>query len=258
VGDEIRGDPESRFATPNISRVMTFRFCIPKMMTRQVGFLEPFLNCQNREVTINAKDRQRSVIEFRVIERCAGEEIMICLRNVYGSSACCRASIFRGISELCRGNEELRKEGRPGKRHRQETHAAIRSILQDDPNASLRAIAETLSISPDTIRTHVRRMGYTLTNLHWIAHALIYELKQVHLTMCVQLLPKARAHADDNSLHLVMGDKSLFYDDYIRDRIWAARDENTPEVQKSMLTVSGNSHRFQFVIMLPPKTLLNE
>jgi hypothetical protein len=41
---------------------------------------------------------------------------------------------------------------------RHEKDAAIRSIRQDDPNASLRTIGENLSISPETVRAQMAKI----------------------------------------------------------------------------------------------------
>jgi DNA-binding NarL/FixJ family response regulator len=95
-----------------------------------------------------------------MLEECPSEEIVIFLRNVLG-----RASVFRSIDEIHWASEELRNEGCPGRTYQNETDA-IRSILQEDPNASLKTIAETLSFSPQTVRTHMSRTGYTLKTLH--------------------------------------------------------------------------------------------
>jgi hypothetical protein len=62
-------------------------------------------------MTMEVKDKQRAVIEFLLFEGCAGEEIVIRLRNVYGSAAYYRASVFRWINEVPGCNEELRNEG---------------------------------------------------------------------------------------------------------------------------------------------------
>jgi hypothetical protein len=61
---------------------------------------------------MNVKDKQRTIIEFLLLEGCAGEEIAVHPRNVYGSAASCRASVFTWISEVHRGNEELRNKER--------------------------------------------------------------------------------------------------------------------------------------------------
>jgi hypothetical protein len=58
-------------------------------------------------------------------------------------------------AEIRHGNEELRNDGRPGRPYRYETDAVIRSILQDGPNDSLRTAADMLSISLETVRTHM-------------------------------------------------------------------------------------------------------
>jgi hypothetical protein len=142
--------------------------------------------------------------------------------------------------------------------------AARRSVLRDDPNASLRTIADTLSISLETVRTHMSRIGDTLKSLRWVPHDLTSELKQVRFDFCLQLLPTLRAHAHNNWWHLVTGDERWFYYEYVRDRIWTAGDENTSEVENrttasmtTILTVLWNPHSFPVVNMLPPGESFN-
>jgi hypothetical protein len=88
------------------------------------------------------------------------------------------------------------------------------------------------------------RIGYTLKALGWIPHTLMSELKRIHLNICIPFLPKLRAHAHNNWHHFITGDESRFSDEYVRDRIWTASDENTPVManrtiasRKTMLTV---------------------
>jgi hypothetical protein len=115
------------------------------------------------------------------------------------------------MNEIRPGNEELRNEAPPGRPYRSETDTALRSILRDNPDASFRTIAATLSISPETVYTHMLQIGYTLQSLRWIPHGMTSELKHVHFDLCWQLLSKLRAHAHDNWGHLVTGDESWFY-----------------------------------------------
>jgi hypothetical protein len=156
------------------------------------------------------KNKERALIKFLLLERFAREEIAISLRNVYASAAYGRASVGRWISEVHRGKEELRSKGRPERLYRNEKDAAILSILQEDPNAWPRIITETGSISAETVRTHISRIGCTPKTLCWISYARTCELKQIRLTMCLQLLPKLRAHAQDNWRHPITGMKAGF------------------------------------------------
>jgi hypothetical protein len=55
-------------------------------------------------------------------------------------------------------------------------------------------ISETLSISLETVRTHMSRIDHTLKIFRWIHHALTCELKHIHVTMSLQSLPKLCAH----------------------------------------------------------------
>jgi fructose-1,6-bisphosphatase/sedoheptulose 1,7-bisphosphatase-like protein len=84
--------------------------------------------------------------------------------------------------------------------HQHETDAVIRLISQGDLNASLRTIAETLSISPEVVRTLMSWTGSAPKTLLWISQALTCELKQIGSSMLLQLFPKLRAHehAQDN------------------------------------------------------------
>jgi hypothetical protein len=150
---------------------------------------------------------------------------------VYGRDASRRASVFRWTNGIHRDSEELQNAGRSGRPYRYETDAAFRSIPRDDPNASLRTIAETLLISPETVCIHPSRIGDTLQSLRWIPHALTSELKQIRFDLYSQLLPKFRAHTHDNWRRLVTGDESWFDCEDVRDRIWTAWDETTPEVE---------------------------
>jgi DNA-binding NarL/FixJ family response regulator len=99
------------------------------------------------------------VIEFLLLEGRESDGIVLRLQNAYRRDAYYRASVFRWMNEIHRGNEELRNVERPGRPSRYETDAALRSTLRDDPNALLRIITDMLSISPETVRTHMSRIG---------------------------------------------------------------------------------------------------
>jgi hypothetical protein len=82
-------------------------------------------------IAIRFPARERTIIEFLLLEGRPGDEIAQRLHDVYGQDACfhCRASAFRWIPEVCRGNEELRNKGHPGRPVRHLVDAAIRPIL---------------------------------------------------------------------------------------------------------------------------------
>jgi hypothetical protein len=93
--------------------------------------------------------------------------------------------------------------------------------------------------------SHMARIGYALKAVRWIPHTLTSELKHTRVTMCVQLFPKLPPHAHDDWHDLVTWDEneSSFHYEYVRSRIWTARDNNAREVanrtigtRKSMLT----------------------
>jgi hypothetical protein len=69
------------------------------------------------------------------------------------------------------------------------------SIREENLDALLKTIAETLSISPETVRTHMLRRRDTFKSVLWIPQVLGCELEYVRLTMCLALLPKLHKHA---------------------------------------------------------------
>jgi hypothetical protein len=55
---------------------------------------------------MDVKQKQWVGIEFLLLERCEGDDIVLRLQNAYGQDAYCRASVFREMNEIRRGNEE--------------------------------------------------------------------------------------------------------------------------------------------------------
>jgi hypothetical protein len=73
----------------------------------------------------------------------------------------------------------------------------------------------------------------------------------------VQLLLKLRAEEHNNWRHLITGDESWFYYEYVRERLWTARNDKRHQVEnriipsrKSMPSVLWNSHGFHVMTML--------
>jgi hypothetical protein len=64
---------------------------------------------------MDVKQKQQAVIKFLLLEVCEGDDIGLRFQNAYGRDAYCRASVFRWMDEIRRGNEELRNEGRSGR-----------------------------------------------------------------------------------------------------------------------------------------------
>jgi hypothetical protein len=65
-------------------------------------------------VTMDVKEKQWAVIEFLLIEGYEGNDIVLRLQNASGRGAYSRASVFRWMNEIRRGNEELGNEERRG------------------------------------------------------------------------------------------------------------------------------------------------
>jgi hypothetical protein len=82
---------------------------------------------------MDVKQKRRAVFEFLLLEGYEGDNVLLRLQNAYGIDVYCRASVFRWMTQIRRGNEEFRNEGCPGRPYLYEADAALRSILRDDP-----------------------------------------------------------------------------------------------------------------------------
>jgi hypothetical protein len=70
------------------------------------------------KATMDVKQKERAIIEFLLLERCEGHDIVLRVQNAYSRDADYQTSVFRWMNEMRRGNEEFRNEGRPGRPYR--------------------------------------------------------------------------------------------------------------------------------------------
>jgi hypothetical protein len=134
----------------------------------------------------------------------AGEEILMRLRNVYGSAAYGRASVFRWISEVRCSHGEVRAKDAQGdpietklmrrlcqfyKRPKCLTETCCRNFVDFAGHGPYVYVADRLHSENSMLDPHT----------------LACELKRVCLSMCLQLLVKLHAHTHDNGRHLVTG-----------------------------------------------------
>jgi hypothetical protein len=118
-------------------------------------------------------------------------------------------------------------------------------------------------ISLETARRHMSQIGDTLKALRWIPHALTCELKQIHLSMRSQSLPKLRPHAHANWRHLITGTTAgiitrVFEIDHgQRGMKTCLKSKQDHCIQQSILTVSWNPHRFHVVTVPHPRASFN-
>jgi alkyl hydroperoxide reductase subunit AhpC len=57
----------------------------------------------------------------------------------------------------------------------------------------LRMIADMLSISPETVRTHLSWINHELESPRWISLKVISDMKWQWVALCVHMLPLLRA-----------------------------------------------------------------
>jgi hypothetical protein len=137
---------------------------------------------------MNTKQKQRTVIEFLLLEGRPGDEIAVRLHNVYQEAAYSRAAVFGWISQIRSGNSELQSDKSPGRLPGYEMDGKIRKIPRANPVAPLRAIADMQGITPETVRLHSLRIGDVLKALHWVPHILTDDLKLIRVKMCQTML----------------------------------------------------------------------
>jgi hypothetical protein len=69
-------------------------------------------------------------------------------------------------------------------------------------------IAETLGLSPETVRLDLLRIGCVLKALYWVPHILMDDLKLIHVEMCQTMLAALRVQEHNQWHNIVTVDES--------------------------------------------------
>jgi putative heme iron utilization protein len=140
--------------------------------------------------------------------------------------------------------------------------ARILSVLEREPNASLREIADEMHIPKSTVFDILREhLNYSARNYRFVPHTLTEAQRRARVkksTAFLSFLAKAKRRAWQL---ILTGDESWFFYYTSHSKIWLPADSDTPEVAKQLIntpkiliTVFWNTFGIQILAALPEKT----
>jgi histone-lysine N-methyltransferase SETMAR len=191
---------------------------------------------------------QRYVIKYWFDEGLRGTQIIAKLKQHYKSDVLSDQAIrywIRGVKFL---RKDLNNIPSPGRPQIEDLDVQIEQIIENDPHASARHIAEVLNVSPSTVCDRLTNdLGMKCCHLRWVPHLLSSEQKAKRAEMARSMLNDLREHARTDFLSLFTGDESWMLYAYPYETQWIL-DGETPEgiacptqfQRKIMLTVFFN------------------
>jgi histone-lysine N-methyltransferase SETMAR len=210
-------------------------------------------------------EKQRAVIEFLRFEGETGDKIHQRLIGVYGHTAYSRATVYRWVAEVDRGRSELKDLQRSGRPPIVGLSEKLEVLLLDYPFHTLRTLAEETGVAHSTVALYLQEMGLKHYMLRWIPYRLTEQQKKNRYDICGQLLSLLRKHQTMKWRHLVTGDESWFFLEYMPNGMWASSPSSVevsekPSIitKKFMITIFWNPHGFHVVEALKEGESFND
>ena len=135
----------------------------------------------------------------------------------------------------------------------------ILDVLDEQPFASLRQIAQIAGIPKSTVHYHLTViLNFKNMNLKWVSHSLTEEQKAKRILISKQLLKTIRPSKHHNWKYFLTGDESWFYLSYEHERMWVESGDEPQKRSKKMIgeekdlvSVFWNQNGFALVDGLP-------
>lgn len=135
----------------------------------------------------------------------------------------------------------------------------ILDVLDEQPFASIRQIAQRAGIPKSTVHYHLTViLNFKNMNLKWVPHSLTDEQKAKRILISKQLLKKLRSAKHHSWNYFLTGDESWFYLSYEHERMWVESGDEPQTRSKKMIgdekvlvSVFWNPNGFALVDELP-------
>jgi transposase len=184
------------------------------------------------------------------------------LVEIFGLLTIPYSIVTRTIRKINWTPSEERSQNFGGRPPNLDHDTRILSVLEREPNASLREIAHEMRIPKSTVFDILReRLNYSARNYRFVPHTLTEVQRRERVdksTALLSLLAKAKRRAWQ---FIITGDELWFFYYTPHSKIWLLADADTPEVAKQlintpqiMITPFWNPFGIQVLAALPEKT----
>ena len=117
-----------------------------------------------------------------------------CLTNintVFGEGTVAKTCVNKYYQRFAAGNFDLEDEERSG-RPVEVDNEVLQQMIFDTPSIIVEDLAEALDVSEQTVRNHLKQLGYTCKLDKWVPHDLSPFNKYTRVRVCRQLIEQHR------------------------------------------------------------------
>lgn len=193
------------------------------------------------------------------------QEIKNMLNEEFGKHAYSISSVYLYLKNYKLGTPLKAQKGKPGPKPDEQLIIRITQILDAEPFATTRSIADKLHESKTTIwRYLVNEMNYTYKATNWVPHFLTDCQKEERIKQAESLSNILKQCHHESFRNILTGDESWFHFRYYPKGSWclvneesASFEKQTIQVKKMMFTIIWGVHDFYIVDVLPEGTTFN-
>lgn len=201
----------------------------------------------------------RGVIHYHYLRGSSASTCHTEMQRAYSSRTPVLRTIQKWYRAFAAGKSDLEDKPRSGRPKHLFLSEPIRSLLQDQPALSTRALASALSSTPQTVKSIlVETLGYRKLSTHWIPHVPTPEILRQRCQIAETMLTILLQAESTGFRYVYTGDESWFYLSTASDSMWvppesAAPSAATPTIksEKIMVTIFWSTAGFSVVEALP-------
>lgn len=176
------------------------------------------------------------------------------LVQVTGAQAPSYRTVARWIETLGAGRASLNddpRSGRPSTAVTEENIAAVRALVDEDPNITIATISETIGIADGSVHTILHgHLGLRKVTARWVPHHLSEEQKRERVRCSQEFLRNFAQNSGQRLSDIVTGDEKWFYyfqtPQKVQNKAWIGAGDERPTV----LRPSFRSRKEMFVIFV--------
>jgi hypothetical protein len=158
---------------------------------------------------------QRVIIQFLYKERVHPTQIHRRLAAQYGLDTYSLRNVQHWYQLFDCGRQNSNDDPRSERAPIDHLDIKIIACLEREPFSSAYSLAKALDVSPATVLTRLHNSpGMKNVHLHWVAHQLTDDLRQVRVAKCGVLLRPPEAMQRTHFRRIIIIDESWFYLEY--------------------------------------------
>jgi transposase len=163
---------------------------------------------------MDARLKQRAVIEFLIKEGCSAVEIHRRLKDVYGDAVIDVSNVRRWVKKFRDGESEIADKPRSGRSSTSVTdnrRSRIDELIRENRRITIHKIADALQLFYGSVQAMIENLGYHKVCAKWVPRQLTPDLRHIRVEGCQELLIMFEVQKDTFFTNVVTGDETWAY-----------------------------------------------